>query len=67
MRIAAAIVFLLFSTPAHSFSVTCDDVRSYVAQYGKAKAVAFAISHGATLAQIREARKCLAMTGPRAF
>jgi hypothetical protein len=29
------LVFLLFSTPAHSFSVTCDDVRSYVAQYGK--------------------------------
>lgn len=62
MRIATAALLLFLSTPAHSFQVSCDDVRAYVAQHGKAKAIAFAISHGATLAQLREAKKCLATT-----
>ena len=59
MRLAAATVFLcLIVSPAHSH--TCEQVRAYVKEHGKAKAIAYAIKHGATWKQILEAsRKCL--------
>lgn len=58
LRAPAAIVFLcLIVSPAHSH--TCEQVRSYVKEHGKAKAIAYAIKHGATWREINEARKCL--------
>lgn len=59
LRAPAAIVFLcLIASPAHSH--TCEQVRAYVAQHGKAKAIASAIRNGATWKQILEAsKKCL--------
>lgn len=60
MRLAAAFVFLcLIASTASAFQIDCDQVRSYVAEHGKAKALAFAIRNGATFQQLREARKCL--------
>jgi hypothetical protein len=60
LRATAAIAILcLTAFPAQAFQVSCDDVRAYVAQHGKAKALAFALKNGATFRQINEARKCL--------
>ncbi len=60
MRPTLAIVFLcLFSNQADALNVSCEDVRAYVAEHGKAKALAFAISNGATLHEINLARRCL--------
>ena len=54
----AAIVFLcLIASPANAFS--CDEVRAFVAEHGKVRALALAIQSGATWQQIKEARKCL--------
>lgn len=39
--------------------VTCSDVRSNVAQYGKIAAYAWARLHGYSSKQINEAKKCL--------
>jgi hypothetical protein len=39
--------------------ITCEMVRSAVAEHGKIKAAAMAIEHGATWDQLRAARKCL--------
>jgi hypothetical protein len=39
--------------------VSCDVIRSQVAEHGKLKAIYWARSHGYTWAQIAEARKCL--------
>ena len=54
-----AVVFLCLASPARAFQVDCDLVRSFVKEHGKAKALAFAIKHGATWEQIKECRKCL--------
>lgn len=59
MRFPALIVLFLIASPAHAFQVNCDQVRAFVAEHGKAKALAFAIQNGATWQQIREARKCI--------
>ena len=59
LRATAALVFLCLSSPAHSHQFNCDAVRAYVAEHGRAKALAYAIRHGATFQQIKEARKCL--------
>ena len=60
LRATAAIAFLcLTAFPAKAFSVSCDDVRAYVAQHGRAKALAFALSQGATFRQISKAKQCL--------
>jgi hypothetical protein len=60
LRAPAAILFLcLVSVPAHGFQISCDEVRAYVAQFGKAQALAFAIKHGATWQEIKIARLCL--------
>ena len=57
---ATAIVFLcLVSSPVNAFQVSCEDVRAYVAEHGKLKALALAIKSGATPRQINDARKCL--------
>lgn len=40
-------------------SYTCDQVRAFVAEHGKVRALALAIEQGATLAQIRAAKRCL--------
>lgn len=39
--------------------ITCEQVRETVARLGKVKALALAIQHGASVAQIRAARRCL--------
>lgn len=39
---------------------SCDDVRAKVAELGRVGAIALALKNGATLKQLREARKCLA-------
>lgn len=57
LRATAIVVLCLIASNANAF--TCEEVRAYVAQHGKAKALAFAIKHGATWKQIREAKKCL--------
>lgn len=60
LRAPAAILFLcLIAFPAQAEKFSCDEVRAYVAQYGRAKALAAAIKHGATWRQLAEARKCL--------
>jgi hypothetical protein len=58
-RILPVVVLCLIAFPAQAFQVSCDDVRAYVAKYGRIKAIAFAIENGATWHDIREARKCL--------
>jgi hypothetical protein len=59
MRLAMAIVFLCLTSPAQAHQFNCDEVRAYVAQHGRAKALAAAIHHGATWREILVARKCL--------
>jgi len=60
LRTTAAILILcLVSIPAHGFQISCEDVRAFVAQYGKAQAIAFAIRNGATWQEIKQARSCL--------
>lgn len=59
-RIMPIAVLCLIAFPANAFQVSCDDVRAYVAQHGKAAALLFALENGATWQQIKEARKCLA-------
>jgi hypothetical protein len=60
LRLAAAIAFLcLISSPVNAFQVSCEDVRAFVAEHGKLKALAFAVQSGATPRQINDARKCL--------
>ena len=39
--------------------IDCALVRQYVAEHGKARALAWALENGFTWAQIREARRCL--------
>lgn len=59
MRAALIVAFCLIAFPANAFQIDCALVRQYVAEHGRAKALAFALKNGATFAQIREARKCL--------
>ena len=63
-KTALVVAFLcLLSFPAKSHQFNCDEVRAYVAQYGKAKALAAAIKHGATWREIADARRCLQKKG----
>ena len=57
--VAAAVLLCLITFPAQAFEISCHDVRAYVYQHGKVKALAFALKNGATWKQINEARKCL--------
>lgn len=56
MRAAIIIAFIcgVLMTPAHA--VDCSTIRSYVAQYGVAKAIRWALAQGYTWAQIKAAR-----------
>lgn len=56
IRAAVLTLAILAATPAQAH--TCEQVRAFVAQHGKAKALAFALKHGATWAQIRKAKQC---------
>ncbi len=56
---AIAILLLIPSHPAQSLQVSCDDVRAFVAEHGKTKAIAFAIQQGATWSEIMRAKRCL--------
>ena len=56
LRTTAVVLLCLIASPATA--LTCEDVRAFVAEHGKAKAIAFAVSHGATWSQIKEAIKC---------
>lgn len=58
-RLVAVVFLCLIAFPAQAHQFSCDEVRSYVAQHGKAKALAAAIKHGATWREVYEARKCL--------
>ena len=58
-RVVAVAFLCLIAFPAQAFQISCDDVRAYVAQHGKAAALAFAIKNGATWKQIMEAKRCL--------
>lgn len=55
---AIAMLLVIPSHPANAFQVSCEDVRAYVAEHGRAKAVAFAIKNGATFKQLNDARRC---------
>ncbi len=61
-RLFAAVLFCLIAFPsqAQDFPIDCKIIRAFVAEHGKLKAIAYAIEHGATWQQIKEARKCLA-------
>lgn len=61
LRATAFAIALLWATPTHAgdFNPTRDDVRAYVAEHGRAKALAFAAKNKATWKQYREAYKCL--------
>lgn len=63
-----AVLILLMTIPARASTspdsglptgVTCELVREKVAEHGKAVALAWALHHGYSLAQIRIARRCL--------
>lgn len=59
-RVLAVVSLCLFASPANAFQIDCSLVRAYVAEHGKAKAIAFAVKNGATWEQLIEAKKCLA-------
>lgn len=48
------------SNPGEHSHITCDMVRSYVAQVGLAQAKAMAVAAGMTASEERRARQCLA-------
>jgi len=59
-RVVAVAFLCLIAFPAQALDEKdCSVVRRYVAEHGKAKALAFAIKNGATFRQLNEARKCL--------
>jgi len=55
-------VVLALLTGSAKFEVSCEQVRAYVAEHGQAKALVYALQHGASWKQIREARACLKQT-----
>lgn len=68
MKILALSALALLAVCAHARAadtklpapaIDCELVREKVAEYGKAKAVAWAISNGFSLKEISQARKCL--------
>jgi hypothetical protein len=59
MLLIIALAAMLARDPQLPAGASCDQVRAYVSQYGRVRSVAWAIRQGYSLAQIREARKCL--------
>ena len=57
--IVIALAGTLAREPQLPPGITCEQVRSYVKDYGYAVAFAWALREGYSLAQIREAKKCL--------
>jgi hypothetical protein len=57
--IGLVIILALSSEPDLPAGVTCDQVRALVAEHGKPRALAWALRHGYSWKQIREARRCL--------
>lgn len=62
---AALILVCAHARAGEAPQLDCDAIRYYVAQHGKAAALAWAIRNGYTLAEIREARRCLAQQPSR--
>lgn len=56
MLILAVLVHLSAAEPVN---INCSLVRQYVAEHGKAKALAWAIKEGYSWRQIAEAKRCL--------
>lgn len=59
-----ALAIVLLATAVHArdglpAGYSCADVRRFVAEQGKVRALAMAMEQGASLSQIRAARKCL--------
>ncbi len=52
----AFVLLLAFIEPTQADEI---DVKAKVAEHGKMRAIAWALEHGYSWAQIREARKCL--------
>lgn len=50
----------IIAAPALPFNYDCKTIRTFVAEHGRIEALALAIRNGATFAQLRAARKCLA-------
>lgn len=57
--IELAIILALAAEPDLPAGATCEQVRALVAEHGKPKALAWALRHGYSWKQIREARRCL--------
>lgn len=58
-RLVAVVFVCLLAFPAQAHQFNCDEVRAYVAKHGRAAALAAALAHGATWAEIRKAKRCL--------
>lgn len=54
---AIFLALILATSPAQAHTFNCDQVRAYVKQHGVAKAIADAISSGATWRQVIVARR----------
>ena len=55
-----ALVLLISATdPKLPAGISCDDVKAQVKEYGYAKSIIWARSHGFSWAQLAEAKKCL--------
>jgi hypothetical protein len=55
IALALVMVAALSQPPA----IDCDQVRAKVNEYGRITALAWAVAHGYSREQIKEARKCL--------
>lgn len=53
------LVIALVASLSNPHKFTCEQVRSFVAEHGKLRAIALAVAHGATWAEIKQAKKCL--------
>ena len=62
LGIYAAVLILVcaHARAADAPQLDCAAIRFYVAEHGRAAALAWAIRQGYSLAEIREARRCLA-------
>lgn len=54
-----AVLLVLYVPPQLPDGITCEQVKSLVAEHGKAVAMAWALRHGYSWKQIKEARRCL--------
>ena len=59
MLALALLLTAIAAEPEHVPKFTCEQVRAFVAEHGRAGAIALAVAYGATFRQIMEAQKCL--------